>query len=270
MYHELINHATRTYPFLIEHTNVKYIPHFHEEPELVYVMEGNLDVTIGNHAFVLKENEICIFTPGTIHNLYSYEYNKSFVMKLFPVADISNIQLDNAVISPADDNYGILKNYISDIINENATKSKGYELAANIIAEKILLFIIRNTDYHILENTMQIKKESESDFLNSVTAFLEEHYAEHFCLEDAAKHLSITKSYFCHYFKEVTGVTFWNYYTLFRLEKAIQMMKENPKKKYIEISENSGFKNIRTFNESFKKYHQCTPREYIKKHYKSK
>ena len=270
MYHELINHATRNYPFLIEHINVKYIPHFHEEPELVYVMEGNLNVTIGNNGFVLKENEICIFTPGVIHNLYSHEYNKSFVMKLFPAIDISNIQLNNAVITPASDNYDILKNYISDIINENTKKAKGYELAANIIAEKILLYIIRNTDYHILENTMQIKRENESDFLNSVTAFLEQHYAEQFSLEEVAKHLNFTKSYFCHYFKEVTGVTFWNYYTLFRLEKAIQMMKENPSKKYIEISENSGFKNIRTFNESFRKYHMCTPREYIRKYYKAK
>ena len=30
MYNELINSATKEYPFLIKHINVKYIPHFHQ------------------------------------------------------------------------------------------------------------------------------------------------------------------------------------------------------------------------------------------------
>lgn len=52
MYHEVINHATRQYPFLIEHIDVKYIPHFHEEIEIVYVIDGNLHVSIENNSFI--------------------------------------------------------------------------------------------------------------------------------------------------------------------------------------------------------------------------
>ena len=32
------------------------------------------------------------------------------------------------------------------------------------------------------------------------------------------------------------------------------------------ISEMSGFKNVRSFNQAFKEYHQCTPSEYMKKY----
>ena len=47
------------------------------------------------------------------------------------------------------------------------------------------------------------------------------------------------------------------------------MMEQNPRKRYIEVSADCGFKNIRSFNQSFKKYHHCTPSEYMKKYYMS-
>ena len=267
MYREEINQATRQYPFLIEHINVKYIPHFHEETELVYILDGSLNVTIENDSFILKTGEICIITPGLIHNLYSYEENKTFVMKLFPVTDLSNIQLHNIVISPESKNYKLLRKYICNIMAENENKTTGYELSVNINVEKIFLMIIRDMEYCQLEDNAQIKLMNKSDFLNAVTVYLEQHYAEAFRLEDVANHLNYTKSYFCHHFKQITGVTFWKYYTIFRLEKAIQMMKEYPNKRCIEIAEDAGFKNIRSFNQSFKEYHHCTPRDYMNKYY---
>lgn len=267
MHHEKINYATKKYPFLINHSDLKYIPHFHDETELIYVLEGNLDVTIESKSFTLKEGEICIITPEVIHNLYSYEPNKTFVMKLFPVVDLSNIELANNVIKPNDDNYQVLKNYISEIMSENKNKKLGYELCVNINAEKILLMILRNMKYKRLDDRTKIKLVNRGNFLDSVCEFLEKYYTYDFSIEDVAKHFNYTKSYFCHYFKRITGVTFWRYYTIFRLEKAIEIMKKHPDKSYAEVALNSGFKNIRSFNQAFKEYHHCSPREYMKNYY---
>ncbi len=267
MYHELINHATRQYPFFIKHTDVKYIPHFHEETELVFVLEGALDVTLENNTFVLNEGEICIITPDLIHNLYSREPNITFVIKLFPVIDLGNIVLTTPVVSPGSANYEFLRQHIYDIIEEDEKRLAGYELSVNINAEKILLMILRNIEHQKSDDKFKLQLANKNDFLTSVTSFLETHYAEDFLLEDVAKYLNYTKSYFCHYFKRVTGVTFWRYYTIFRLEKSIQAMKKHPGKRYMEIAQESGFKNIRSFNQAFKEYHHCTPREYLNKYY---
>lgn len=266
MFHEMINYATKNYPFLIEHVNVRYIPHFHDETEIVYVTKGQINVTIGNNSFLLKKGQICIITSGLIHNLYSYDDSNSFVMKLFPVIDLKNILLENNVLSPGNDNYDELKKCITTIMDENKKKRDKYELAVNISAEKIFLMIIRNMKYKRLEDKDRTKLSDSSGFLNSVTAFLENHYMDRFSLEDVAEHFYYTRSYFCHYFKRITGVTFWEYYTVFRLEKALQLMADYPEKSFIEISGNSGFKNVRSFNLSFKKYHNCTPSEYMKKY----
>ena len=48
MYRELINTATEKYPFLVEHTNVRYIPHFHDQIEIVCVLDGEIEITVGN------------------------------------------------------------------------------------------------------------------------------------------------------------------------------------------------------------------------------
>lgn len=263
-----MNHATRNYPFLLERKNVKCIPHFHDELELVYVIDGSLNVTIENNNVLLHKDEICVIIPGLIHNLYSHEDNVIFVAKLFPIEDISDIRLCNVVVSLKSSNYEPLRELIFEMMNENKNQSIGYKLSVNISAEKIFLLIIRNMEYRRLEDVAQPKLLKPNEILSSVELFLEQHYAEDFLLEDLVKYLGYTKSYFCHYFKQTTGVTFWKYYTIFRLEKSIQLMKDYPDKRYIEIAGECGFKNIRSFNEAFKKYHQCTPREYMKKHFK--
>lgn len=267
MFFEESNRATKDYPFLIEHSDVKYIPHFHDETEIVFILEGALNITLEDTSFILKKGDICIITPEIIHNLHSFESNKSFVIKLFPIIDVSNIRLFEPILKEGDKNYHIIKGLVSEIIRENSEKKPGYELAVNINAEKILLMILRNLKHTKLETGAKIKQTNKSELLNSVTYFLEAHYADEFSLEDVAKSLQYTKSYFCHRFKDVTGVTFWKYFTLFRLEKAIQKMKDFPNKRYTEIAGECGFKNIRSFNQSFKEYYRCSPREYARKYF---
>ena len=60
-------------------------------------------------------------------------------------------------------------------------------------------------------------------------------------------------------------MTFWEYYTLFRLERSVQMMRESPKETVCVVANASGFKSVRSYNEAFKKAYRCTPMEYKKK-----
>ena len=264
MYHELINYATPHYPFLTEHLNVRYIPHFHEETELVYGIEGQLDVTLGTQTFTLYANEICIIPQGIVHNLYTNSYSKCFVLKLYPLVDFNNIYLVNYVVSPHTKGYDQLLSNINSIIYENQQKAPGYQLAVNICAENILLTILRELEHHQLDSKVKTKHLSENHFLGTVNAFLEVNYASDLSLGDIAQHFNYTKSYFCRHFKNVTQQSFWDYLTTFRLEKAIQLIKTAPREKFIVIASKAGFKNIRSFNLAFKSYYRCTPSEYRK------
>lgn len=267
MYHETINSATNRYPFLIEHQNVKYIPHFHEETELLMVLEGRLYVTVEDRSYTLSQGEIGVIASGLIHNLYSLEPNRTFVMKLFPVEELRGIRLHREILTSSDAAYARIREAVDVIRRENEQRQIGYEMAVNCQVDGIGLWLLREAPHDCAEDKHMAQLEKKTRFFDTVTEFLHAHYADEFSLEDVAAYCNYTKSYFCHAFKRVTGVTFWHYYTIFRLEKSLQMMRECPKKKLIEIAGAGGFQNLRSFNQAFREYYRCTPREYAKKYY---
>ena len=264
MYRELVNNATKTYPFLIEHTDVRYIPHFHMETELVYVLEGELEFTLGTQSYIIKKGDICVITPGLIHNLYTHTHSSTFVMKLYPIVDLGRIRLKDSIISRGAKSYDIICSCIKEIIKENREKFPAHELAVNICAEKLYLIILRELEHYVVDSKIQVKSNNENDFLSSVNEFLEEKYAEDFSLGDISEYFNYTRSYFCRIFKKITGNSFWEYYTMFRLEKAGEMIKGSPKENFTVIANKTGFKNVRSFNQAFKEYYRCTPSEYKK------
>ncbi len=265
MYRELINRASQAYPFLIRHTDVRYIPHFHPETELVYLIDGELTFTLGMQSHIVSTGDICIITPDAIHNLFTENHSTSYVMKLYPAADLSDVQFENTIIHPGDRGYEKLQEYILKIMEENDVRPPAYELAVNILAESIFLLLLREFDHHILDSRKKSRNISESNFLSRINDYLDTHYTEDFGLEDISEYLNYEKSYFCRYFKRVTGITFWEYYTLFRLEKSVQRMTQAPKENVSLVANASGFKNVRSYNEAFRKTYHCTPMEYKKK-----
>lgn len=264
MYKELINNATINYPFLIKHLNVKYIPHFHEEIELVYVIDGDLQFTLGNNVYTIKKGDICIILPNLIHNLFTHNFSKTFVTKIYPTADLNNIRLEKNIISANEPFYDEIKGFLLNMMEENDLKEYGYELAVNNNATNILLTVMRKFKHYKIDSHIKNIMFNEGDFLKQVDLFLKEHQSENLTLERIAEKFNYTKSYFCRYFKKITGMTFWQYYTLYRLEIAIEHIKTNSKVNLTQVALLSNFKNVRSFNNAFQSFYHCTPSEYRK------
>lgn len=261
MYHKQVNNTTQSYPFIIEHLNIKYIPHFHQEPEIVYVLDGILTVSLGTFNCI-KKGDICIIPPDATHNLYTNAYSKTFVIKLYPFIDLSNIGFTHHILIPSHPLYDKLLHCITGILYESNAGRIAYELAVNILADKILLMLVCSFKHCKVDPILRKKTVHDNDFLARIDLFLEKNYTEDFLLDDVAALINYNKNYFCRYFKKVTGTTFWDYYTLFRLEKKIQSMRQLPKEPLSNIAISSGFKNVRSFNTAFKKFHQYTPSNY--------
>ena len=78
-----------------------------------------------------------------------------------------------------------------------------------------------------------------------------------------AAHCGYSRYYFSHYFKETTGMSFMDYLTAFRVERAAARM-ELTGETFTEIAYACGFQSIRTFNRMFQKYYHITPSAYRK------
>lgn len=98
--------------------------------------------------------------------------------------------------------------------------------------------------------------------------YIDANYGENLTLGDVCKHFAISKTYFCHLFKLITGKTFTEYLTELRVQEAKNLL-EDHSQSITEISEKLGFSNTSYFSKIFKKYTGRLPKEYRKERSKS-
>lgn len=80
-------------------------------------------------------------------------------------------------------------------------------------------------------------------------------------LEGAAVSVSLSPGYFSRLFHKVTGMTFSDYLTASRMEKAAEHLRSLHYKTY-EIALMVGYDNPKNFTRAFKQYYHITPREF--------
>ena len=80
-------------------------------------------------------------------------------------------------------------------------------------------------------------------------------------LDSVAQAVSISPYYFSKLFKEETGTNFSDYLTELRINRAKQLLDEDPDRNIKEISIESGYSNPNYFSRIFKKWTGSTPTE---------
>ena len=116
--------------------------------------------------------------------------------------------------------------------------------------------------------SLQINNESEpgdniSDIqIEKALEYINENYNKDISRDDVSDAIYMSPGYFSYCFHEKTGVTFSNYLTKLRMERAISLLIINtPVNKIIPLV---GYKNKNSFLLNFKKYTGKTPTEYKK------
>lgn len=82
--------------------------------------------------------------------------------------------------------------------------------------------------------------------------YIREHYNENISLTDVSRHINISKNYLCDIFKKELNITFINYVTALRIEKAKELLVTTDMKMY-EISAAVGYNDYAYFSQIFKR-----------------
>lgn len=91
--------------------------------------------------------------------------------------------------------------------------------------------------------------------------FVKEHSTDLVTMRGTAEHVHLSAFYFCKMFKRATGMTFTEYVSRVRIEKAKNLLL-NPHARVSEVAFASGFQSIPHFNRVFRKYTGMAPRGY--------
>ena len=106
------------------------------------------------------------------------------------------------------------------------------------------------------------KDESENPVVLEIKVFISRNYSrENLSVKEISEHVHLSSTYICTLFKNETGVTLNQYITLYRMDKAKELLSD-PKNKIADISAKVGYSDGNYFGKSFKKTVGMTPGEY--------
>ena len=100
--------------------------------------------------------------------------------------------------------------------------------------------------------------------------FLEKNYQNEISLSFLARRVQMPESTFARVFKKMTGCSPIDYLIKLRIEKAVEMMENDPNLSVTDIAMTTGFWNSSYFTRKFKRIMGITPMAFLKKQRESK
>lgn len=94
---------------------------------------------------------------------------------------------------------------------------------------------------------------------------ISQNYMKQISLEEVAKHVHVSPTYFSYLFSHEQGLTFSDFLTKIRLEKAKELLRNEPLLSIFQISQQIGYEDANYFSRVFKKVFGIPPSLYRKK-----
>lgn len=284
-YKEIITHTIDNRPYSIHKTyvtaseNLVLYQHWHEEIEIFYLEQGEIELVIEDNRLCLHEGEAVIIPPNLLH--MATKTNKEACV--FFAFVFSPILFTEAFANAAYARFvqPLKHNGLTYIFKFSPKVPWQHE--SLLLLKKILSFYERtdidtwelelhgllyqlwNLYYFNHMSTIALSSNYVKLYnkLNHSLSYIHKNFSYDITVELLAKQSGLCIGTFCRYFKELTGLTPFTYLNRYRIRKSCEALL-NTKLKITEIANACGFNNISYFNRLFLQHVKCKPSEYRK------
>lgn len=255
------------------------------ETELIIVNNGELRVTCNNRNYKASAGQGMMIFTGSKHCItsstkedtafYSVVFSPSFAFDTKKESAIfekyqkvlgDNFRDSILVMDEANLRDESALDRINSIIVANTIKKPGYELLTKgYICMLWVLLLDYLTEKETPYNGKNLPSQDELR-VKSAVAFMKEAYTDPITLEDIAGKIHISRNECCRCFKRVLMVTPVEFLIRLRVFEAAKLLYKDPASvgTISELGFLTGFNNTSYFNRMFKRYLDCTPREFSK------
>ena len=243
--------------------------HSHMAVEIVEVKNGILNCCINDDVIAVYPKQIVFINSNTGHRLYSenaevlyYQIDINLLQE--NIGDDKLLNFHSFILHTQAKPYSIFNdnNEIAEILDkirikyyEDSKESYWYEKA--YIYEFIAFMYSQGLMLPFMIPKEQMKK------IQEVVRYIDANFRASITLQEISSSVKYNKYTICHAFKEVTGLTIFDYINFSRVHYAVEKLKEN-KSSILEIATECGFSSPTYFNRVFKRFYGCSPSVYRK------
>ena len=252
--------------------------HWHEEIEVIIVLDGSCDYRINLDSFVINKGDILIIDSQSLHSLtYIPSKNMTWASFVFNINMLKSSNTDGAllkyiapllnhehqlpiILKDNIDCYSKIFDVIEDIIYCYYEKDIAYELELKSLLFKFFSLLYKNDliKKHQSKNNLTI---NTTDKIKLVLNYINDHYSEDISINTLAELCEYSEYHFMRFFKKHIGLTCVQYINNLRLEKS-SILLTSTNNAIMDVSLEVGFDNLSYFNKLFKRKYNLTPKEF--------
>ncbi|ADQ06435.1 transcriptional regulator, AraC family [Caldicellulosiruptor hydrothermalis 108] len=275
---EKVQHGSPMFPInvygnLFVPENNPVLPHWHDEFEIIYLEKGLASFAIDGQEYRLLPHQFLFVNCGSIHSgkaidspeAYAIVFNLNMLYsgesdicksKYLQLIETRKLLVPHFVEDIS------LRDLIFNLIRIWKEKRCAYELFVK--SNLFMIFYNLFAKGYIVSNSYDKEFNWRLEKIKSALDYISSNYAAPLKIEDLSRITNLSKYYFCRLFKEITHLTPIDYINKFRVEKAIELIK-NTNLSISEIAFEVGFDNVSYFIKVFKEHVGVTPLQYKKR-----
>ena len=259
--------------------NIEEYPiHFHDDMEVVYVLEGSVIMRNGYYTYSLRQGDVYILNDREMHSFESSGEDNMVMMLQLDLTYFSryydNLKNNFFVTDTEDDNdesLDVLRNIMARIMMEILQKGYGYEHKVIESTHNLIACLMADFQYFVMEDG-KFKNETKNKGnkilagrLNRITDYMYDNYNRKLTLSEIAEREHLSIYYLSHIIKEATGLSFQDLLSYIRVEESEKLLL-GTNKKISAIAEETGFSAVRYYIKHFEHWFGMHPLEYRKKY----
>ena len=256
-----------------------FTEHHHSAFEISYILSGRGVYRIGNRETDIREGDIYLFSTNEVHciteiyddkpmTLLNIHFEPRFIWSPSGNAldeRFLRIFLDRGEeFSNRLDRENPTTEEIASLIlrmhKEADERPEAYELMLKTYLLNILVLLIRDYNY-VSKKPLSPAHSEKLILMESALNYIDENISAPLTLDELAQKAGMSRTYFSAVFKNLNGMTPWEYIGLKRIERAKRLLRTTDKS-VLDISLECGFNNVSQFNRQFKRITGLKPLEY--------
>lgn len=269
----LINVTLSTYQF------GRFDCHWHPELEMAYILDGHMTYQINQnhyhlnkgdfifinsnafHSGCMYENSDCKYVVATFNPSLIYGYEKSVIDTNYTFPLLNNDSFSSYICRQENEYNDKFQKLMIEIGSLYTEHPPCYELYIKSCLCK--LWAILFTEFKKSQNTSFVETTVAKQIarLKDALTFIHNHYAEPISLDEMAASCHTSKSEFNRIFKKTLHQTPFEYLLRYRIQKSLPLLISDTYN-ITQIAGQVGFSGSSYYAEVFRKYMNCSPREY--------